>query len=195
MAITGDQTSRTEALAIDYGLKFYTAAHADVDETAFTADDTYSPDGSWTEITAKVAGPVRFSNSWSEGQAIIDWRATVSGTLYDSSDLAHERLMLAMHRLWCVATGWTSWVVWWCGYIEKLPGHPRRPQGRRRVAGEHPIAEPVPVQQRRAGAQLRTARFGGRGGGVGQQCAGDCGQRGGTWRVRGIAISGGGAGH
>lgn len=122
MGISANQTSRTEALAIDYGVRYYTALRADVDETAFTADAAYSPSSDWTEISSKVVGPVRFSNPWRDSQGVIDWRATVSGTLYDSSDLAHERLFLAMHRLWCVATGWTDWVVWWCGYIEKLPG-------------------------------------------------------------------------
>jgi len=122
VAITADQQSRTEAQAIDVELRFYTALRADVDEAAIAADVTYSPDEYWQEITAKVTGEVRFSNVWDVGGAIIDWTARLSGVDYDSILLAPGRLLLALHRLWCPATGWTEWVVWFCGYIEALPG-------------------------------------------------------------------------
>lgn len=120
MAITAAQQQRTEALHIDVEVKFYTALAADVTATDITQDSTFSPDGSWTEITAIATGQVRFAENWDEHQSIIDWRASVSGVSYNSTSLDRGRLMLAMHRLYSVASGWTSWTVWWCGYIESI---------------------------------------------------------------------------
>jgi hypothetical protein len=121
MAITAEQTALTEALHIDVGYKFYTALAADVTATDIDQDETFSPDGSWTEITSIVTGGVHFSNTLNESGAIIDWNATVSGVSYNSTSLDRGRLMLARRRLWPTdAAAWTSWTVWWCGYIDRV---------------------------------------------------------------------------
>jgi hypothetical protein len=120
MAITAAQTQRTEALHIDVGLKYYTAVAADVTATDITQDAAFSPDGSWTEITAIVTEPTRFNETLDEQGVTLDFQATVNGIKYNSTTLERGRLMLAMHRLYSVASGWTGWTVWWCGYISAV---------------------------------------------------------------------------
>lgn len=118
MSITTAQQQRTESLHIDFEVKFYTAAQADVTLTDITEDAAYSPDGSWTEITAKVDKDTGFSNPWAG--PVIDWSTTVAGVLYDTASIATGRMLLCRRRVYSPASGWGSWHIWFCGFITDI---------------------------------------------------------------------------